>query len=62
MCVTDYRNAVRVDVAIQLLLSTDSSVEEIASAVGFASAIYFRRVFKGATGMTPTAYRRANRK
>lgn len=62
MCVTDFRNCVRVDVAIQLLLSTDLSIEEIAAAVGFESAIYFRRIFKASVGMTPTAYRRANQK
>lgn len=62
MCVTDYRNCVRVEVAIQLLLTTDASVEEIAGAVGFDSAIYFRRVFKASTGLSPSAYRRANQK
>ena len=61
VCVTDYRNRVRVDVAIQLLLSTEQSVEEIADAVGFSSAIYFRRIFKKETGMTPSAYRKASR-
>ncbi len=53
----------KTDVAIRhaelLLMNGEKrSIEEIATEVGFSSAIYFREVFKKKTGLTPTAYRR----
>ena len=60
MTAIEYRNLVRTDVAMQLLLTTDKSVEEISEEVGFSSAVYFRRVFKKNTGVNCREYRRAN--
>lgn len=50
--------AQRVDQARVLLETTDRSVDEVASAVGFASAVTFRQNFAAAFATTPTAYRR----
>lgn len=55
----EYRNRLRTERAMQLLLSdTEVSIEEIASAVGFESAAYFRRRFKQITGESPRDFRK----
>lgn len=48
----------RVRKAQELLLRTDSSVQEIASSVGYDDLFYFIRIFKKHTGSTPQAYRK----
>lgn len=48
----------RVDDAARLLVETDSSVGEIADAVGFDDPLYFSKVFRKTTGQTATGYRR----
>ena len=47
--------------AIDLLCSTDLTVEEICGRVGFSSASYFRKVLFAIHGKTPGAIRRASR-
>ena len=55
----EYRNRLRTERAMQLLLSdAEASIEEIASAVGFESAAYFRRRFKQITGESPRDFRK----
>lgn len=49
---------VRLDQARQLLQVTDYSIAKIAELTGFSNADYLGRVFRGAEGMTPTAYRK----
>ncbi|MBQ9773274.1 MAG: helix-turn-helix transcriptional regulator [Clostridia bacterium] len=44
--------------AINLLLTTDLSIEEICEKLGFCSASYFRKVLRGATGLTPREIRK----
>ena len=44
-----------------LLLSTPSSVEEVAAQVGYSDTTAFTRHFKRVSGMTPAAWRRAVR-
>ena len=46
----------RVEKAKQLLVSSSGSIEEIATAVGFANSSYFCKVFKSTTGLTPTEF------
>ncbi|MEG2082629.1 MAG: helix-turn-helix transcriptional regulator, partial [Oscillospiraceae bacterium] len=53
----EYMNKVRVENAGRLLLSTDMTVEAIASAVGFGNPKYFFVVFKNTTGQTPLQFR-----
>jgi len=53
-----YRNTVRIDKAKLLLLDHQLTVEDIAERVGFDDPKYFARVFRGHTGVTPSAYRR----
>lgn len=53
----DYKNKVKTDIAMQLLISTSLSVEEISDNLNFNSSIYFRRVFKKFAGMSATQYK-----
>lgn len=54
----EYRNMLRVRQASYLLSETMQSIEQISSAMGFESSIYFRRVFKFFYGMSPSAFRK----
>ncbi len=51
-----YIQLYRVGKAKELLLNSDSTIEEIAVAVGFANASYFCKVFKNLTNMTPSEF------
>ncbi|WP_035298993.1 helix-turn-helix domain-containing protein [Brevibacillus thermoruber] len=55
----DFLNRKRVEKAMYYLKSTDCTVQEIASFVGFQDANYFTRTFKKCANCSPTAYRRA---
>ncbi len=55
--VTKYINEVRVDYAKSMLLSTDSSITDIAFNSGFKSIRTFNRVFLEHTNFTPKEYR-----
>lgn len=57
----DYRTALRLQRACDLLTLTEDSVTEIADACGYADVLYFLRVFKQKKGMTPGEYRRRTR-
>lgn len=51
----------RIMSARALLESTSYSISGIASIVGYDNALYFSRLFKKQTGMTPSEYRRGSR-
>ena len=50
--------ASRMDMAKYLLRSTDKSINEISSAVGYADNAAFFRIFRRHTGKTPARYRK----
>lgn len=52
-----YLNNYRLSIASRLLLSTPSTVLEIAAETGFDNLSYFNRLFKQSYGMTPTQFR-----
>lgn len=54
----DYLNEYRLTMASRLLLSSDSSILDIAAEVGFDNLSYFNRTFKKHFGQTPSAYRK----
>lgn len=54
----EYKNRAAVLFAEELLQHKKMSIEEISESAGFESSIYFRRVFKTITGMTPSEYRK----
>lgn len=49
---------IRVEKAKELLKCTDLKTYEIANRIGYVDPHYFNLIFKKATGMTPTVYRR----
>lgn len=56
--ITDYRTLLRARAAAELLASSGVPPAEAADLCGFADQSHLCRVFKGATGLTPLAYRR----
>lgn len=58
----ELRQKMRVDKAVELLQTTDLSIDAISDQLGFSSSSYFRKIFKKYTKKTPTAVRKeANR-
>ena len=57
-----YIVSLRVNAAKGYLENTNKSISEISDAVGYENALYFSRLFKKYTGMTPTEYKKANNK
>lgn len=55
-----YILSLRITNAKNLIDSTDHNMTQIAEAVGYDNSMYFSRVFKKHTGMTPTEYKRRN--
>ena len=56
----DYRLKVKCKKGIKYLLTTDKTVEEISSLIGFSSASHFRRVLKSHMGLTPKEVRKGS--
>lgn len=57
MTISEYQKKLRLDQAKYLLKTDNLPIEEIAWSIGYQDASYFARVFKEATGFTPSAYR-----
>jgi AraC-like DNA-binding protein len=55
-----YLSEMRIRHAQSLLLRSSLSVKEISYMVGFRDQLYFSRVFRRETGLSPRAFRRAN--
>ncbi len=53
-----YIISLRISTAKNLLENSDKSISEIAWATGFKNQLYFSRLFKKATGISPTFYRK----
>ncbi|MBE6975898.1 MAG: helix-turn-helix transcriptional regulator [Ruminococcaceae bacterium] len=54
----DLRQRIRAEMAVELLQTTDLSVEEISTRLSFSSASYFRKILKKHTGKTPSQLRK----
>lgn len=54
----DYLTAYRIAQAKTLLIETDLSVTAVARSTGYEDNLYFSRVFRKTTGVTPTEYRK----
>ena len=55
---TEYLNAYRLNMAAELLRTTDDTVLTVAEQTGFKNLSYFNRAFKAHFGLTPKEYRR----
>lgn len=51
----------RIEITKNLLISTNHSMEEISSIVGFNSQSYFNQVFRKKVGITPSQFRKNHR-
>ena len=57
----EYKNRLRIERAQMLLLShPDMPIEQIADAIGYDTAAYFRRCFKALVGESPREFRKRN--
>ncbi|WP_249645776.1 MULTISPECIES: AraC family transcriptional regulator [unclassified Lysinibacillus] len=54
----DYTIRLRIDLARNLQCDTEATLQEIAAYVGYPDTVYFNRMFKKQTGITPGEYRR----
>ncbi len=54
---TDYLTKKRIEIAKDLLRTTDARILDVAAMVGFQDASYFSKVFKKQTGVHPQKYR-----
>lgn len=53
-----YILSLRISNAINLLENTNQSIKQISYNVGYDDSLYFSRLFKKSTGLSPTAYRK----
>lgn len=56
----EYLTRLRINKAAELLCNTQYPVSIIASSVGYADALLFSRIFRNATGLSPSDYRKNN--
>lgn len=55
--IIEYVKAVRVSSAKDLLVKSPIAVEDVAHAVGYQDASFFRRIFRAETGLSPSRFR-----
>ena len=60
--IVHYINLTRCEHAKTMLCESDSSIAQIALQCGFSDQSYFTRVFKATSGISPTKYRKDNKK
>lgn len=54
----NYQTEVRMQRACEFLDTTESSIQSIASQLGYEDPLYFSRAFKRCTGLSPSQYRK----
>lgn len=61
MTPSEYLNKTKIDHSIELLISSDLSISNIAFECGYNNVEYFDRIFKKNTGLSPLRYRQTNK-
>ena len=61
MTATEFIIKSKLDIACEMLRSSDISVEEISDFLGFYDNSYFYKIMKKYKGITPSAYRKNHR-
>ena len=61
MTFTEYLNTVRLNVAKDLLITSNYNLSEIAREAGYTDLSYFSKLFKKEYGISPSKYRKENR-
>ncbi len=56
-----FRIGKKIDIAREMLTSTDMSIEGVSLTAGYSDPLYFSRSFKKHTGFSPSEYRQKNR-
>jgi len=54
-----YKTEMLIEKSKNMLTTTNLNIDEVAEALGFEDAFYFSRIFKKATGLSPSEFRRA---
>lgn len=62
MTYSEYVRNIRLKKSVELILSTDKSIEDIAREVGYNNKGYFYKIFLMKYGVTPATYRKINKK
>ena len=62
MSFIDYLRRLRMEKAVELLLSTNASIQMIAKITGYDDEKYFSRIFKSVYSVSPFEYRKVHRK
>lgn len=57
----DYINAMRINFAMELLVTTDMPMADIAERIGFCNPNYFHKIFKQYMELSPLAYRKSTK-
>ena len=56
-----YLTGIRIREAQRLLLDTSLPISEVGTRVGYSDQFHFSKTFRKATGMNPSAYRKAEK-
>ncbi|MCV4232857.1 response regulator transcription factor [Virgibacillus sp. LDC1] len=55
---SEYLNKIRLEKAMELLMTTEHTISDISASVGYSDQSYFTKVFKKQTGISPSQFRR----
>ncbi|MEK3683585.1 AraC family transcriptional regulator [Paenibacillus sp. FSL R10-2736] len=60
MSIPEYISKIRIQNAKMLLQKTDLNIQEVSASVGITDSLYFSKMFKNVTGVSPMSYKKHN--